>query len=44
MKQKVDSLLESLEKTEKERSRQGVEMKDAASEGGQSSRREMRLM
>ncbi|OWK05694.1 hypothetical protein Celaphus_00012758 [Cervus elaphus hippelaphus] len=44
MKQKVDSLLESLEKTEKERSRQGVEMKDAASEAGQSSRREMRLM
>ena len=43
-KQKVDSLLESLEKTEKEWSRQGAEMKGAASEGGQSSRREMRLM
>ncbi|KAB0364822.1 hypothetical protein FD754_008978, partial [Muntiacus muntjak] len=32
MKQKVDCLLESLEKTEKEWSRQGVEMKDAADE------------
>jgi hypothetical protein len=44
MKQKVDSLLESLENTEKEQSKQGAEMKDEASEGEQSSRREMRLV
>lgn len=43
-KQKAGFLLESLEKTGKEWSKQGAEMKDAASEVGQSSRREMRLV
>ena len=37
IKQKVDSLLESLEKTEKEQSKQGVEMKYDKSEEEQSS-------
>ncbi|KAI4529628.1 hypothetical protein MG293_020306 [Ovis ammon polii] len=37
IKQKVDSLLESLEKTEKEQSKQGVEMKNDKSEEEQSS-------
>ena len=37
IKQKVDSLLESLEKTEKEQSKQGVEIKNGKSEEEQSS-------
>ena len=37
VKQKVDSLLESLEKIEKEQSKQGVEMKNDKSEEEQSS-------